>query len=405
MLSVDSISKTPLELISISTAEKSDIGANIIKTMSYKKFPINIILFPYNRKDDNYKYIYLATFNDGAIYSKRKLSDKNWEGPIRNSYYDKNDKYIPFRTLAISDEGKLLGVAYDGNVYVKKDEDTAITNLHNRDFGESFKNEWIKYHLNDLDLIQILLINNRDAQNNISKIKISYIGVKTDGSLNKLNYNKEQKGLTFDYQIYEKNNAPIYSISLDNEEHMLIINQNRELKRTVNTLSKILNDTNIGDYDFIEDTNNKDTKKFINPSILYDIIYSQDGKLYGIGGLNKQITLLKQSNIHFLQPFSTLDKNPNITLVIPENYIVKYKSNYILDQYQEPKINSLEESYDKELNEDTQKFKLFCKSQFPNDYIDIEMIQKIDEFQDKIKNLEKVKNDLINIDKIKSIQD
>mgnify|MGYP004236676633 CR=1 FL=1 len=53
-------------------------------------------------------------------------------------------------------------------------------------------------------------------------------------------------------------------------------------------------------------------------------------------------------------------------------------------------------------------FRTFCKTQFPDDFIDIETLNKIDEFQGKIEELKKVKEDLINIDKsnnFKSIED
>ena len=33
-----------------------------------------------------------------------------------------------------------------------------------------------------------------------------------------------------------------------------------------------------------------------NPNILYDIIHSQDGRLYGVGSINKKVLLLKQEN-------------------------------------------------------------------------------------------------------------
>ena len=155
------------------------------------------------------------------------------------------------------------------------------------------------------------------------------------------------------------------------------------------------------------DSLEKDGKKtYTNPNILYDIIQSQEGKLYGIGSINNKILLLKQSNIHFLYPFNKIDskfKNEG-TYVIPKKYIVKYKNNYNIKEISKVKIKTLEESYDKEINEDNQKFKKFCKAQFPNNYIDIDMLNKIDEYQAKIENLRKVKEDLINLDNLPNIQ-
>ena len=90
--------------------------------------------------------------------------------------------------------------------------------------------------------------------------------------------------------------------------------------------------------------------------------------------------------------------------VIPEKHIVKYKNNYKIKEIPEVKINTLEESYDKEVNEDNQQFKTFCRAQFPNNYIDIDMLNKIDEFRDKINKLKEVKEELINIDNLPPVQ-
>ena len=238
---------------------------------------------------------------------------------------------------------------------------------------------------------------------------VLYLGINNNGDLNIYRYidtntdtdtvkEKGQNNLSFVRQIYKNDENKLYKISLDSEGHLLIINQTRELKRSTESLKSILKDLTIGFYE--KETINK------NPNKLFDIIQSQDGRLYGVGSINNKITLLKQTNIHFLQPFKIIDNNTNKnqTIVIPEKHIVKYKSNYIIKEIPEIKINTLEESYDKEVNEDNQQFKTFCRAQFPNNYIDIDMLNKIDDFRDKINKLKEVKDELINIDNLPSVQ-
>jgi len=418
-LSVNTELKAPLEYISVNKGVDPDLGHIIQSSKLYRKFPINIISLPINVKDYQYKYIYVAVFNDGGLYTKNSLTDNNWEGPHRNSYYynDKNDKYIPMRNLSISNEGRLLGVGYDGNIYIKDEEDINLKNLYNKNFGDTYKNEWVKYHYykdnNNLNLIYLMLLNDTDfnEDNDILETKtdedIYYLGIDNKGKLYMLLY-KDLKNNKFKYQnelslkkVIDDNNK-LYKISIDVEGHLLIINQSRELMRSSQPLKVVLKNNSL-QFDSLKINN---VRTYKNPNILYDIIHSQDGRLYGVGSINKKVLLLKQNNINFLQSFSVIDSNTdkNQTIVIPEKYIVKYKSNYKIEELSEIKIKSLEESYDKEINEDNTQFKTFCRAQFPNNYIDINMLNKIDEFQDKIEKLKTVKEDLINLDNLPTIQ-
>ena len=145
-LNIDPITKIPLDTIGNKT---------------YKKYPINIILYPQhlNTADNsnninninNVHYTYLAIFNDGALYKKDNLSKSHWEGPLMNSYYNDKDlnKFIPFRNITLDENGRLLGVGYDGNIYIKisnnekKHTLEAITNTAiNYKYDESYKNNW-----------------------------------------------------------------------------------------------------------------------------------------------------------------------------------------------------------------------------------------------------------------------
>ena len=424
LLNIDVENKNPLEVINISLTKKNEIGIVEQKSIVYKKYPIHIILFPYNKKNNNFDFVYLAIFNDGAIYKKEKLTNNNWEGPLRNSYfYNETTKiYVPMRSLSINFDGNLLGIGFDGNIYIKKQQpkykepiSTVIEKykeeeLYNKNFEEVYKNEWVRFNTNELKLINLMLLNEDDIYNyDKDDNTLHYLGITIDGELNiyatpkpiqSLESNSKNSKLTFNNTISIENTestSKLYNIFINTDGTLLIINQNRELKKSVDTLKTIIKKQNIGNFDNID---NIDT----NPNIIYDVIFASDSRLYGVGSVNNNIVLLKQVNNHFLQPFSK-DHNEFLT-VVPERFIIKSKSNYILPEDKIKKIKTLEEAYDKEVNEDNQKFKQFCKAQFPNNYIDIEMVQKIDEFQQKIKKLETVKDELINLDKItSSLQD
>ena len=424
LLNIDVENKNPIEVINISLTKKNEIGIVEQKSIVYKKYPIHIILFPYNKKNNNFNFVYLAIFNDGAVYKKEKLKDKNWEGPLRNSYfYNETTKiYVPMRSLSINFDGNLLGIGFDGNIYIKKQnkgtnepikiaiEKYKEEELYNKNFEEVYKNDWVKFNTGSLDIINLMLLNEDDMDDkNKNKNKLHYLGITIEGVLNIYTIPKprnipesdyKNSKITFNNPIIIENTEPdarLYNISINTDSTLLIINQNRELKKSVDTLKTIIEKSSIGAFDNINNI-------YKNPNIIYDVIFAYDSRLYGVGSVNNNIVLLKQVNNHFLQPF-TKDHNEFLK-VVPERFIIKSKSNYILPEDKIKKIKTLEESYDKEVNKDNKKFKQFCRAQFPNNYIDIEMVQKIDEFQQKIKNLETVKNELINLDKItSSIQD
>jgi hypothetical protein len=182
-------------------------------------------------------------------------------------------------------------------------------------------------------------------------------------------------------------------MSYDKDGYLLLINQKQELTRTKNKINDIINNVQ----SFVID---KVAGRTINPNIIYDVIYDYDGKMYGIGSFNGNIRLLKQDYSFYLSEFklpSILD-NENTNIIFATDDIVSYKSGYIGNITED--IPTLEEVHQKEINNDYQKFKTFCKNQTPNNYVNVEILNEINDFQRKINRLKKVKDDLLNLDEL-----
>lgn len=393
-LSVVPVTKIPLEVINSKTL--------------YKKHPINIILYPQYLNEtvksitktiNNTYFTYLAIFNDGALYKKDNLTQSQWEGPLINSYfYDtKLSKFIPFRNITLDKNGRLLGVGYDGNIYIKISNDEkkntldAITNTAiNYNYDETYKNNWKLWNLNNsVKLTYLMYLDN-------TYINDTYLGIDFDGKIKVLTYFEDNESLEFNpsYLKINESNDPLFKISYDIEGHLLVINRKHELKRTQHSINDILFENKPFTYDTVED-------KVKNPNIIYDVIYDTDQKLYGIGSINNNVVLLKQENIFYLAPFilpveEVSDINQSTLGPISRQTIIKTKSGFVKKQKQAPQ--TIEEAYEKEKNTDLIKFKQFCKSQYPDASIDVNLLNKIDEYEGKLESLRSIKDNLVNMD-------
>lgn len=390
-LSIDTVTKIPLELIK--------------SKKLYKKHPINIILYPHylnqnvnSSNINNTYYTYLAIFNDGALYKKDDLSQSQWEGPLMNSYFNDTDlnKFIPFRNITLDKNGRLLGVGYDGNIYIKisnnekKNTLETISNTAiNYKYDEPYKNNWRLWNSNNsIKLTYLVYLDN-------IYINDTYLGIDFDGKLKVFNYFEENQALEINknYLKINENNDHLFKISYDIDGHLLVINRKQELKRTQYPIEAILFEQKPFKYDIVDDEDK-------NPNILYDVIYDTDQKMYGIGSINNNIILLKQENIFYLAPFvlpveEHSDENSNLG-PISKHVIIKSKTGFV--KKQEEGVKTIEEAYEKEQNTDLLKFKQFCKSQYPDTFIDVNLLNKIDKYEGKLETLRSIKDNLVNMD-------
>lgn len=386
----ENIDRNLLQLIRVDETnhfplDKVNIGKNnTINLVNFKKYPLNIIIYPDNIKE-SVKSTYLALFNDGALYKKNNINDSTWEGPLPNSYhYDlASEGFIQFRSINLSDDGKLLGVGYNGKVYIKThhtDPENTDTNISSR--TEPYKNKWRLWDYSSNKLLHILWNNDTNK----------YLGIDIKGDINVYEYDTSIKSLVLKKTI-TRNVSPYHKMSYDKDGYLLLINQKQELTRTKNKINDIINNVQ----SFVID---KVAGRTINPNIVYDVIYDYDGKMYGIGSFNGNIRLLKQDYSFYLSEFklpSSLD-NENTNIIFATDDIVSYKSGYIGNITED--IPTLEEVHQKEINNDYQKFKTFCKNQTPNNYVNVEILNEINDFQRKINRLKKVKDDLLNLDEL-----
>ena len=365
--------------------DEVNIGTNTdIKLVTFKKFPLNIIIYPEN-VEESVKSTYLAVFNDGALYKKNNITDTTWEGPLPNSYhYDlSSEGFIQFRSINLTDTGKLLGVGYNGKVYIKTHyKDPENTNSNNSSRTEPYKNKWRLWNLGSTNLLNILWNNDTNK----------YLGVDMKGDINVYEYDTSTKTLKLKKAI-AKNVDKYHNISYDKDGYLLVINQDQELSRTKSKIKDIINNLQNFSIDSV-------SGRRINPNIIYDVIYDYDGKLYGIGKFNGNIRLLKQDFTFYLSEFKLPSKleNKNENILFSTADIVSYKSGFIGNITEE--IPTLEQVYENEQNQDFQKFKVFCKNQTPTNYVNVNMLNKINDFQNKINRLKKIKDELLNLEEI-----
>lgn len=395
LLDVDKTHNIPNETITVQYYPKTKENPN--KTIMYNKFPVNIIYYPENKKN-KVDGTYLALFNDGALYKKSNLMKSNWEGPLVNSYFYDSSKenYIFMRNINLDKNGKLLAVGYDGNIYIKSSSNDP-SNVEETEFNmnynktQPYKNDWKLWNKNEGIKLLFILWNN-DVK--------SYIGIDLAGNINLYNYNDNLKKLDLKLNI-TNNDEKYYRLSYDSNGYLLIINQNRELKKSKYLAKDIFNEDSAHCKVVEVDNVNGEDK---NPNIIYDVIYHNDGTLFGIGSFNNNIVLLKQENIYYLSPFKTLyniksSSKPNeVTKKLTIEQITKYNTGFVQDAPHT--ISTLEEAYEKENNKDLQKFKKFCSEQYTDNYINVDMLNKINEFQHKIENLKNIKDNLLNLDEL-----
>lgn len=320
------------------------------------KFPVHLFKNPDG--------IILAIFNDGAIYRKNTMTTGLWNGPLDNSM--PNGGKIPLRMITISpNANEYLAVGFDNKLYIKH----ADTNNE-----LDITMPWIQV-INNNNLIYII------TDPNTRRL----IGVNIEGNL----MIKQSYDITSDFIQLNKLGVSILKIYFDINGYMLILDNNFNLWQ--------MSDKDWQNADI-------DNKKGNNPARINDIIYDNDGKLYGIVfalNINK-LQIMKQSVSYYLSVFlpilTNIRSSDNINYLMNDNSIIKSKSG--VDFFQTEFINDNVLDDDIEFArvrndlDNKQKLREFCaikKNEYdPQKINNFNLLGDIDNNDNKINELQQV---------------
>ena len=333
-------------LVPVSTrGECSDVNGNILPR---DRIPVHIIKEFKEGK-------YLAVFNDGKIYSKKNINEKFWKGPIAHSLIERT---IPLRMITLSNTGKrLIGVGYDNNIYIKKEDD--------------YKSTW-QLVPNSENIIYILYDSDRRL-----------IGINTEGFIVK----KDTEQLESNFSPIESEEVKMLKLYWDKNGYLLGLGTDFKIykKESQNWIESVW-----------------DMEKGANQIPVNDIIYDIDARLYGLVLLPQlgTLELMKQTETYYLSPFEPLEfQTPAENRLITDTDIIKYKTGYdfasetVEEEDEDPFSSvSLNAIYQKQMIDDKKKLYDFCVKKghigaVP--YSNFELQNKINEQDNKIEQINK----------------
>ena len=249
---------------------------------------------------------YLAVFNDGLIYNKDSISNKFWSGPLALSMPEDSQ---PLRMITLTADGTLLGVAYNNKLYKK----TPLTRSNLRGY-KRFETRWqLVPKSNNIIYVMYISDISSTATNTTADI---LVGINTSGMLVKKNASNMA---TEDFTTLTNETFPVFKIFFDKNGFMLGIGGDFKLykKTTPNWITS--------SFDLIAGGNS---------TLINDIIYDNDGKLFGLVMLPAVSTLelQKQQQTYYLSAFipmeliTTVNSQDLQTNIITDLDIIKYKT-------------------------------------------------------------------------------
>jgi hypothetical protein len=320
-----------------------------------EKFPVHLFKGP-----DSIIY---AVFNDGAIYRKNSMTTGIWNGPLDNSM--PNNSRTPLRMITLSPNGnEYLGVGFDNRLYIKRANEAGFLDI---------TTPWELVSNNN----NIIYVITNPSNNRL-------IGVNKEGQL----LIKETEDITSDFILLPRLSVSVLKLFFDNSGYMLVLDDKFNLWQMADK------DWQNSDIDF---------KKGSNPTRINDILYDNDGKLYGIVfPLNPtKLQLMKQNTFYFLSVFLPLLNNSktsdDINFVMNDNSILLAKSGVDFS-----KVENIDDSLDNDIQqakirndlENKRKLREFCalkkKDYDPRKMENYELLEDIDNNNKKIADLNTV---------------
>jgi len=327
------------------------------KPMVKYLFPVHFLKLP--------STAILAVFNDGRLYMKNDITDKMWKGPLKNSIpFDS----VPLRMITISyQDNSLLGVGYDNNLYAK--QATAVGGLN-------IYAEWVLVP-NNQDIIFCM----------VDQETKKLICIDVNGAINI----KETQDITSNLVATSDVSVPVLKLFYDENGYMLALDAKFNLVQF-----KIR--------DWKNSSLNYD--KGINKTRVFDIMYDNDAKLYGLVFVPGAsiLEIMKQQQIYFMSDFVPLEFHADeslhsTTFAMNDMKIILYKTgvNMIEDNNEYGAEHNRDEdlnyAYMKSMMDDKKRLREFCKNRGLGSvakYENYEMINRVQEQSKKIKDLNKV---------------
>ena len=331
------------------------------------KYPVHIIKL----LDDSI----LAVFNDGRLYTKTSMESTIWKGPILNSMPNGT---IPLRMVTLStDLLTILGVGYDNILYVKAPN----TNYNGVNMSINLSAVWRQVP-NNSDIIYVLFDNTTNYLMSIDKN--GKLFTKTSFDITTLNE-----------ELITSLDRAILRLYYDLNGYMLAIDNKFDLYQ-------------FADLDW--KTSKLEIKRGANPSKVQDLLYDNDGKLYGLvfDPEKFSISMLKQTSVFYLAEFNKLESNlmtkENANFLLSNLDILKCKIGSLYD-YTNTNIDSNDHdddpnfAYQKQIIESKKKLREFCidrGSEASNiNYENYELLGNVENNDEKIIKLKSIINNLM----------
>lgn len=253
---------------------------------------------------------YLSVFNDGQIYYKSSFQDKFWNGPLENSLPE--DMY-PLRMISLMADGSLLGVSFNNQLYKKTPMTSTNKETITGTANPIFLTKW-QLIPKSSGIIYVLYSSSvSSTQTNTSNDIL--IAINTNGILMSKSVNNMA---TTAFTPFTNDNFKVLKIYFDKNGYMLGIGSDFKLyKKMSRDWQRSIFDTTSGG----------------NPIPINDIIYDNDGKLFGLVFIPSLgiLELQKQVQIYYLSKFVPLElintsSNNNSSNVINDLDIIKFKT-------------------------------------------------------------------------------
>jgi len=316
----------------------------------------------------------LAVFNDGRLYQKDSMKSTIWAGPITNSL---PQDIIPLRMITLStDLVTLLGVGYDNNLYMKSPDSKGFINL---------TAVWKKVP-NNSSIIYVLFDNLTDFMISID-VK-GKLFTKTNNDISSTNQ-----------ELVTKLDRPVLRLYYDINAYMLAIDDKFNLYQfgELNWKTAPLN-----------------TSRGFNNSKLQDLMYDNDGKLYGLvfNPNSFMVQIMKQNSIFYLSDFVPLDMqltadNATQDFAMSDQDIIKSKTGSLYEfisslssSYNDDSVdNDPNFAYQKQIIENQARLRNFCSNRglttANNNFENYDLLASVDQNNDKIGQLKNIINNLM----------